>query len=87
MMHKEFGKQLDDILDVVYEAAEVPNIKRRYLTRQFSNMLEKQVDQSIIDYMLSADDPTEDISDLQRRLEEIEKEFSQMKQALKRNQE
>ena len=82
MIHKSLDQQVDDILDTLYEAADVPHINRRHIGRQFMELLEQLVDKSVLDYMESADDPTEDIRDLQTQVDELSKDINQMKQKL-----
>jgi len=82
MIDKSLDQQVNDILDTLYEAADVPHINRRYLGRQFTVLLGKMVDQTLIDYMESAYDPTGDIRDLQTDFKELQDEMNRVKQKL-----
>ena len=82
MTHKSLDKQIDDIFTTLYEAADVPPILRSYLGRQFTVALERQVDQTLLDYMQSAYDPTQDIRGLQTRVKELQDAMNQLQQAL-----
>ena len=82
MVQKSFAKQIDDILDSLYEAADVPNIDRRYIGRQFMELLEKTVDQSIIDYMRSVYIPPTGIRDLEKNVKVLQERVDQMESAL-----
>ena len=82
MIDKSLDQQVNDILDTVYEAADVPHINRRHMGRQFMELLEQMVNREVIDYMESADDYTDDIRDLQTHVKELQDEMNQVKQRL-----
>lgn len=82
MIYKSLYQQADDILDTLYEAADVPHINRRHIGRQFMELLEQLVDQTVTDYMESAHDPMKEIRDLETRVDEMSDKINQMKQAL-----
>ena len=81
-MTVEIEKLVNDILDTLYEAADVPLINRRYMGRQFMELLGEMVDRTHRDYMESADDYTDDIRDLQTQVKELQDEMNRVKQKL-----
>jgi len=87
MITKPLDKRIDDILEVLYDASDVPYLHRKYLTTLIDEKdIESWINCAVNDYMYQRKDHTEDIRDLEGRIEKIEGALAIIARAFKDTQ-
>jgi len=83
MITKPLNKRIDHILEVLYDASDVPHIHRKYVGAFFEGDVEGMIERSVIDNMDKHHDHTEDIRDLEDRIGKIEDAIRALTRAFK----
>ncbi|MCD6163145.1 MAG: hypothetical protein J7K40_12130 [candidate division Zixibacteria bacterium] len=84
MTAKPLDKRIDDILEVLYDASDVPYLHRKYLTTLIDGKdIENWINCAVNDYMYQRNDHTEDIRDLKDRIGKIEDAIGALTRAFK----
>jgi len=84
MMHRPLGKQVDGILEVLYDASDVPNARREYVNTVLDDYLWSRIDRAVVNYMDNLPDNVSSIRDLQHRIARIENTLDQIAISLRK---
>ena len=77
------NRRIDILLDVLYDASDIPQIHRKYVGYIFEEEIESMVETAVDDYMDRQNDPTDDLKDLGDRIERIEEAIGMLTRAFK----
>jgi phosphate uptake regulator len=72
MRELPLNRRIDHILDVLYDAADVPQIHRKYVGYVFEDAVDDMVEDAVSEYMDDKPNSSEDIKDLDDRVEKLE---------------
>lgn len=82
-MTLSLNRRIDNMLDVLYDASDVPHIHRKYVGYIFEEEIESMVETAVDDAVDKREDPTDDIRDLGDRIDKIEDAIGMLTKAFK----
>lgn len=75
-------RRIDNILDVIYDAADVPHIHRKHIGYLFEEAVDDLIDSAVEDRLENLPDKSEEIKDLDDRVKKLKDTLDSMARLL-----
>lgn len=82
MRELPLNRRIDHLLDVLYDAADVPHIHRKYVGYLFEDEIESLVDHAVSEQVDNLPGTKADVQDLESRIEKLEDTLDSMARLL-----
>jgi len=76
-------RKLDGILDVLYDASDVPYLHRKSVGDEFADDIEGWIEHAVDEHMEGLPDPTNDLQDIESRIAKVEETLDAIQTILK----